>query len=514
MASGLLLNDAPGFVGLGQGLNNFAAGVQQNKDRALRQQQINQQQQAMDQQNALATQRLSLESRKEQGEELNQGLIYDDDSQSFTKTPAREASDNAAIFKAQQDVQKLDPESKYNAAYKQGAINLINKVFPQYSNQSKTGSVTAPQTPDQQVAPGLVSQQPIGTPPVPSQYPDVQNAIDQIGQSRNPQSTPGMLGGSGGGLISPSSVPASKTDVQNNDLFEGANTAKDVDDRMTQFLTLAKTQSQIKAQEIAQKYQQMRMTLDQARMDETARHNAAQEGTSTVMANSRATMAQNAVNANASQVGHAYDNDPVLTPLRRNKNSLDRAMQTLQGSSTLLPQDFAAAQNEVVNALKNSGNSTNMQLDNELKKNAGLGLQEIFTRLGATEDIRKDPQSQRLIQQVLGVGNQISGDMQSQINTEADRIHANNLATTSPQAQLINKQKLYQIAPQAYQTRYGNSPPPLGQGIGSKQTKPSGLLNSPSSLSVVPGSPKVGTVVKGYKFIGGDPSNQSSWSKQ
>ena len=227
-------------------------------------------------------------------------------------------------------------------------------------------------------------------------------------------------------------------------------------------------------------FDMMKKMHDMAVADKNADSNQTRAAAAAAQAGTRQQQFKQGLNVNAADVGSTYDKDPTLQPLRVRQLGVQKALNTLHGNAPLLTEDLNAIQNEGVNALKAGNASTNMQLENELKNNLPLYIKDLKERALDVGDVRQVPEAQPIIHQIDTVMSQLNGEIKDQVNNQALVIHHNNMTNTNPQAQEINKRKLFDYAPEAYQGLYGQPPAQYSKGFKKgNASRGSGLIPVP-----------------------------------
>lgn len=179
-----------------------------------------------------------------------------------------------------------------------------------------------------------------------------------------------------------------------------------------------------------------------------------------------------------------FDKDPTIIKYNTARNSLQRGMHTIdnppQGKVTT--QMLKEMSNDIANSLSLGAQSASNDREAQEYKNAATRWAEVKSKFTDAPEGVVSPELIDYVKQSLGrldQGFQLNiADRGKQLGTGRAYKH-----TPAAQAVLDSKMQQYTAAPSA-------------------PAAPAGLL------------PKVGDIQDGFKFKGGDPSDQKNWEKQ
>lgn len=202
-------------------------------------------------------------------------------------------------------------------------------------------------------------------------------------------------------------------------------------------------------------------------------------------------------NVNAATAGQAFEKDPIITPLKKQQQALDRLKTILTGKNPVTSQQLNTAYMDYSSAVAQGGAATEGKVHLELIQPFAGKLNELESRFGKVSDIRaKVPE---LITNLLGAANQLKGDYDDAIDKQASMIHSSFKDSSNPKVQSTIKRKLKEYSPRAYSREYGEEP------MGPKDVED---LSKQKTVPVAPSAHKPGDIVevkgKGTFRVGAD----------
>lgn len=192
-----------------------------------------------------------------------------------------------------------------------------------------------------------------------------------------------------------------------------------------------------------------------------------------------------------SDAGAAFTNDKYLGQMMNTKNNLDRAVSMIEGKTPVTAKNFAILQMDMINAMAPGGAATEGKVNREMVETLSTKLNEIQQKGGNIQDLRK--QDPALFAQLKQLITQIHGDYDHALADRTEDIAARFkfVPDDAVQNTVAEMKDRYLKKTRSYDER---------------EAARKGTSGAPSAQV-----PKVGDVVDGMKFLGGDPSKPTSW---
>lgn len=139
------------------------------------------------------------------------------------------------------------------------------------------------------------------------------------------------------------------------------------------------------------------------------------------------------------KAGADFDHDKILTQLQNTNNSLDRATSIMDGKTPVNTKNFNLLQADLINALAPGGAATDSKMNRELISNLSGLLNDIQTRFGSVQDLRKE--EPQVFAQLRGLIDQVRGDYNTAGRNRAEELLINTRHLDDQQAKDTAQEK-------------------------------------------------------------------------
>jgi hypothetical protein len=208
----------------------------------------------------------------------------------------------------------------------------------------------------------------------------------------------------------------------------------------------------------------------------------------------------------ATAAGKQYDADHILQPLEGSLNNFDKFDSILNGKAPITDAIFNNMQEELTRATRGASGGAvadSAVIRDQMKPLIGEWnrISTNMTAKGEIPDMRE--QAPALFKQLKTLKDTLRQDFENQYAQRVEQLRHNYDATSDILAEPKIKQASYDKADSLLKARI----------TGGKGLQPSAMSPNAQAMVAQPpvGAPKVGDVIDGHKFLGGDPSKQASW---
>lgn len=146
------------------------------------------------------------------------------------------------------------------------------------------------------------------------------------------------------------------------------------------------------------------------------------------------------IDNDATKAGQAFEKDPIISQGKKTSESLNRALNLMDGDEPLTAKSFNIVQQDLINALAPGGAATEGKVNREMVETVAAKLNELKLKFGNVSDLRKE--QPEVFNNLRNIMHQIHEDYADAMERQAKDIHESYSVSDNPKVKAVIDKKL------------------------------------------------------------------------